>query len=182
MKVLHLSESSLPDWRIEKSAITAKREGHDVFFAGENSKHNYRNFIFNKIYQFHWNFRAKYKFPFFYQIVKKKINNIIKEIRPDIIHAHNILPAKIASELDIPFVFDDHEYSSMHGKVIYESFRIRESLDKSKKNKIRWIARKSLKRYMSKLWTEWEKEIVSKYPTITVSEKIAEEFRKYNSN
>ena len=181
MKVLHLSESSLPDWRIEKSAITAKREGHDVFFAGENSIHNYSNFIFNKIYQFHWNFRAKYKFPFFYQIVKKKINNIIKEIRPDIIHAHNILPAKIASEFDIPFVFDDHEYSSMHGKVIYESFMIRESLDKSKKNKIRWIARKSLKRHMSKLWTEWEKEIVSNYPTITVSEKIAEEFRKYNS-
>ena len=58
------------------------------------------------------------------------------------------------SELDIPFVFDDHEYSSMHGKVIYESFMIRESLDKSKKNKIRWMARKSLKRYMSKLWME----------------------------
>ena len=35
---------------------------------------------------------------------------------------------------------------------------------------------------MSKLWREWEKEIVSKHPTITVSEKIAEELRKYNSN
>ena len=35
MKVLHLSEYGLPDWRIEKSAITAKREGHDVFFAGQ---------------------------------------------------------------------------------------------------------------------------------------------------
>ena len=91
--------------------------------------------------------RAKYKFPFSYQRVKKKIHNIIDEIRPDIIHAHNILPAKIASEFEIPLVFDDHEYSSMHGKVIYEFFKIRESLDNSKKNKIRWIARKSLKRY-----------------------------------
>ena len=182
MKILHLSESSLPDWRIEKSAITAKREGYDVFFAGENNVRDYRNFIFDKIYQFHWNMRAKYKFPFSYQIVKKKIKNIIKEIRPDIIHAHNILPAKIASEFDIPFVFDDHEYSSMHGKVIYEFFKVRESLDKSKKNKIRWIARKSLKRYMSKLWIKWEREIVSRYPTITVSERIADELKnKYNS-
>jgi glycosyltransferase involved in cell wall biosynthesis len=181
LKVLHISDSGLPDWRIEKSAITAKKEGYDVFFAGEQNNHKYKNFIFNKIYQIHWNFRAKYKFPFFYQILKKKINNVIQEIRPDVIHAHNIFPAKIASESDIPFVFDDHEYSSMHGKVIYESFKIRQSLDKSKKNKIRWIARKSLKRYMSNLWTEWEKEIVSKYPTITVSEKIAEELKKYSN-
>ena len=181
MKVLHISESSLPDWRIEKSAITAKREGYNVFFAGENNVRDYKNFIFNKIFQFHWDMRAKYKFPFSYQRVKKKIHNIIDEIRPDIIHAHNILPAKIASEFEIPLVFDDHEYSSMHGKVIYEFFKIRESLDNSKKNKIRWIARKSLKRYMSKLWIEWEKEIVSKFPTITVSDRIADELKKYNS-
>ena len=162
MKVLHLSESGLPDWRIEKSAITAKREGYDVFFAGEKNAHEYRNIIFNKIYEFQWNIKAKYKLPFYYQILKKKINNIIKEIRPDIIHAHNILPAKIASEFDIPFVFDDHEYSSKHSKVIYEAFKIRESQDKSKLNKIRWMARKSVKKYMSKLWMEWEREIVSK--------------------
>ena len=83
---------------------------------------------------------------------------------------------------DIPFVFDDHEYSSAHGRVVYETFKIRESQDKSKINKIRWIARKSVKRYMAKLWREWEKEIVSQYPTITVSEKIAEELRRYNGN
>ena len=182
MKVLHLSEWGLPDWRIEKSAITAKREGYEVFFAGEKNEHEYRNIIFNKVYEFEWNIKAKYKLPFYYQILKKKINNIIKEIRPDIIHAHNIFPAKIASEFDIPFVFDDHEYSSMHSKVVYETFKIRESQDKSKLNKIRWIAKKSVKKYMSKLWIEWEREIVSKYPTITVSEKIAEELRKYNSS
>ena len=79
LKVLHLSESSLPDWRIEKSAITAKREGYDVFFAGENGLREYRNVIFNKIYQFHWNMRAKYKFPFSYQIVKKKLTKLLKK-------------------------------------------------------------------------------------------------------
>ena len=182
MKVLHLSEWGLPDWRIEKSAITAKRAGYDVFFAGEKNAHEYRNVIFNKIYEFDWNIKAKYKLPFYYQTLKKKINNIIREISPDIIHAHNIFPAKLASELNIPFVFDDHEYSSNHSKVVYELFKIRESQDKSKFKKIRWLARKSIKIYMSKLWTEWEREIVSRHPTITVSEKIAEELRKYNSN
>jgi glycosyltransferase involved in cell wall biosynthesis len=181
LKVLHISEYSLPEWSIEKSAITAKRKGYDVYFVGAQNKIDYNNVIFDKIYEIKWDIKAKYKFPFYYQILKRKINKVIKEIRPDIIHAHNILPAKIASEFDIPFVFDDHEYSSMYGKIIYEFFKVRESLDKTKKNKIRWIARKSLKRYMYKLWVEWEKEIVSKHPTITVSEKIAEEFKKYNN-
>ena len=182
MKVLHLSEWGLPDWRIEKSAITSKRAGYEVFFAGEKNAHEYRNIIFDKIYEFDWNIKAKYKLPFYYQTLKKKINNIINEIRPEIIHAHNIFPAKLASEFDIPFVFDDHEFSSNHGKVVYELFKIRESQDKSKLNKIRWFARKSIKKYMSKLWSEWEREIVSSHPTITVSDKIAEALGNYNHN
>ncbi len=181
MKILHLSEFGLPDWRIEKSAITAKRKGYDVFFAGQKNVHEYKNITFNKIFEFPWNIKAKYQLPFFYQILKKKIKAVIDEIRPEIIHAHNILPAKIASEFDIPFVFDDHEYSSNHSKVVYETFKIRESQDKFKLNRIRWMARKSVKKYMSKLWMEWEREIVSKHPTITVSDGIADELRKYNS-
>ena len=123
MKILHLSEWGLPDWRIEKSAITAKRAGYEVFFAGEKNAHEYRNIIFDKIYEFDWNIKAKYKLPFYYQTLKKKITNIINQIRPEIIHAHNIFPAKLASEFDIPFVFDDHEFSSNHSKVVYELLR-----------------------------------------------------------
>ena len=38
-------------------------------------------------------------------------------------------------------------------------------------------------RHLSNLWTEWEKEVVSKYPTITVSEIITEELNNnYNNN
>ena len=154
LKVLHISESSLPDWRIEKSAITAKREGYDVFFAGQKKREDYLNDIFNKIYEIEINITAKYKFPFYYQIVKKKINNIIKEIRPDIIHAHNIFCGKIATEFDIPFVFDDHEYSSMYGKIVHETFKTLESQATSTSNKIRWCIRKNIKAYMSNLWTK----------------------------
>ena len=72
MKVLHLSEYGLPDWRIEKSAITAKREGHDVFFAGQKKKYDYTNKFFNKIYEIDINIIAKYKFPFLLSKSKKK--------------------------------------------------------------------------------------------------------------
>ena len=183
MKVLHLSEYGLPDWRIEKSAITAKREGHDVFFAGQKKKYGYTNKIFNKIYEIEINIIAKYKFPFYYQIVKKKINNIIKEIRPDIIHAHNIFSGKIASEFDIPFVFDDHEYSSMYGKLVAEASKRLESQNILTLKKFNYFVKKYVKRHLSNLWIEWEKDIVSENPTITVSEIIAEELKnKYNNN
>ena len=69
-----------------------------TFFCRSKKKYGYTNKFFNKIYEIEIDIIAKYKFPFFYQIVKKKINNIIKELRPDIIHAHNIFSGKIASE------------------------------------------------------------------------------------
>ena len=183
MRILHLSEYGLPDWRIQKSAITAKREGYDVFFAGQKKSDDYVNKIFNKIYEIEINILAKYKSPFYYQIVKKNFNNILKEIRPDIIHAHNIFSGKIASEFDIPFVFDDHEYSSKHGQLVYEASKIVESQNISTSKKLRWFGQKYVKGHLSNLWTKWEKEIVSKYPTITVSDRIAEEFKNnYNNN
>jgi glycosyltransferase involved in cell wall biosynthesis len=182
LRVLHLSEYGLPDWRIEKSAITAKREGHDVFFTGQINIEDYTNSIFNRIYKIEINIKAKYKIPFYYQIVKKKIHSIIDEIRPDIIHAHNIFSGKIASEFDIPLVFDDHEYSSMHGKLVYEALKILESQNISPSKKLRWFTQKYVKKHLSKLWIEWEKEIVSQYPTITVSDRIAEEFKNNYNN
>lgn len=182
MKVLHISEYGLPEWFIEKSAITAKRKGYYVYFIGAQKNIDYNNVIFDKIYEIKWDIQAKYKFPFYYQLLKRKIKEVIKEVRPDIIHAHNIFPAKIASEFDIPFVYDDHEYSSMYGRIVHETFELLESQAKTTSNKIKWFIRKNIKAYMSNLWTQWEKEIVSKYPTITVSDKSAEGLRKYNSN
>ena len=123
-------------------------------FCREKNAHRYKNIIFNKIYEFDWNIKAKYKLPFNYQTLKKKINSIISQIRPDIIQAHSIFPAKLSSEFEIPSVFDVHEFSSNHSKVVDEMFRIRESQDKSKINKIKWFARMSIKKYMSKLWSE----------------------------
>jgi len=33
MRILHLSDDGLPDWRVEKSALTARKNGHQLFFA-----------------------------------------------------------------------------------------------------------------------------------------------------
>lgn len=71
LKVLHLSKFGLHDWHIEKSAITAKRKGFDVYFEGEKNVHEYRNITFNKIFEFPWNIKAKCKLPLSYQILKK---------------------------------------------------------------------------------------------------------------
>jgi hypothetical protein len=37
-----LSDGPLPDWRIEKAAISSKNRGYDVYFAGLKPKSNYK--------------------------------------------------------------------------------------------------------------------------------------------
>ncbi|HEX7031568.1 MAG TPA: hypothetical protein VF172_01070, partial [Nitrososphaera sp.] len=54
MKILHLSHDGLPDWRIEKSAMTAVRNGNEVFFAGKRPQEGYINSTFSKILEVDW--------------------------------------------------------------------------------------------------------------------------------
>lgn len=80
MKVLHLSEYGLPDWRIEKAAITAKSKGYKIYFVGAKKQTDYRNLIFDRIYEISWNIKAKYRFPFYYQLLKKKLKILLKKL------------------------------------------------------------------------------------------------------
>jgi predicted adenine nucleotide alpha hydrolase (AANH) superfamily ATPase len=48
MRVLYLSDDGLPDWRVEKSALTAKKNGHislDIFLKLSPKKYNYNPYI-----------------------------------------------------------------------------------------------------------------------------------------
>ena len=55
MKVLHVSQRGLPDWRVEKSAITGISNGYKVFFAGLSSPESINNSkVFEKIYKLNW--------------------------------------------------------------------------------------------------------------------------------
>jgi glycosyltransferase involved in cell wall biosynthesis len=88
----------------------------------------------------------------------------------------------MVSEFRIPFVYDDHEFWPVYVK------RQSEASEQSQKNVQmfsqawpRAAARKVLRELLTsraiRLWTSWEKEIVSSHPTITVSEQIAAEMR-----
>ena len=176
MKILHLSHESLPDWRIEKAAISALNNGHEVVFAGKCPK-NYNNKTFSKLYNLVWTAKARFGVPFYWRSVKKQHENIIRQARPDIIHAHNIFSAKMISEFDLPFIYDDHEYWPFQARLLKEIDDL-SSLDKSFFQQLRRIRRKFINNYALHLWTKWESEVVRSNPTITVSSRIAEEMKR----
>src|ERR687897_108810 len=186
MRILHVSHESLPDWRIEKSAITASNRGNDVFFAGKLSN-DYSRKSFAKIYKINWNAKARLGLPYYSVSIKKQLDKVLKETKPDVIHAHNIFSAKMVSEFGIPFVYDDHEYWPVYVKR--QSEVSRQNQQNIRPFTLSWprmIARKFMREHLAskavKLWTKWEQEIVSSHPTITVSEQIATDLRtNYNA-
>jgi hypothetical protein len=53
--------------------------------------------------------------PYEWFKIKSQINKILDEIRPDIIHAHNVLSARLVQEVGkYPFIYDNHEYWSKY--------------------------------------------------------------------
>ena len=112
MKILHLSDRGLPDWRIEKAATTALKAGHEVLFGGGKEAISYDRRIFLKTYKVSWSARARRGIPFYWHNVKKQVERTLRDARPDIVHAHDIFAAKMVSEFGVPFVYDNHEYWS----------------------------------------------------------------------
>jgi hypothetical protein len=180
LRILHLSDYDLPDWRIEKSAISAINRSYQVFFAGLPSLTS--NSVFSKVYEINWTPRARRAFPYYWYCVKKQLKRIIHEVRPDVVHAHNIFSAKMVSEFDIPFVYDDHEYWPSYVRRQIESYNL--SLARSNKNNddLRRIIHKIMLRLLNyrflRLGLKWETQLVSSTPTLTVSESIATELRR----
>ncbi|MGH9951529.1 MAG: hypothetical protein ACRD5J_07895, partial [Nitrososphaeraceae archaeon] len=72
----------MPDWRIEKTAISALNRNYQVFFAGLPSRTS--NSIFSKVYEISWTPRARRGFPYYWYCVKKQLKKIVREARPDI--------------------------------------------------------------------------------------------------
>jgi len=180
LRILHLSHESLPDWRIEKAAISALKNSHEVAFAGIYPK-NYSNDTFSEIYDLVWTAKARFGIPFYWRSVKKQLAKIIREARPDIVHAHNIFSAKLMSEFDVPFVYDDHEYWPLQARLLKEIGNL-PALDKAEAIQLffdlpRRIRRKFINNYAIRLWTKWESEVISTHPTITVSSRIAGEMK-----
>ncbi|HET7285313.1 MAG TPA: hypothetical protein VFI70_11565, partial [Nitrososphaeraceae archaeon] len=85
-----MSHEGLPDWRIEKSAISASKLGHEIVFAGrKNAAVSYNRRIFLKIYEVSWTAKARLGIPFYWHSVKKQLEKVVRDVKPDIVHAHN---------------------------------------------------------------------------------------------
>jgi glycosyltransferase involved in cell wall biosynthesis len=190
LRILHLSHDGLPDWRVEKSAISASIRGHEVAFGGTRPINPITN-AFSKVYEIDWAEGAKFGIPFYLHYVKKQIEKVIRDVRPDIIHAHNIFAAKIISKFGIPFVFDDHEYTSVFAKALAEPVKLNDinykntlkftspTLIGKTKKLIRKFAWNHLIKYRAvNLWSKWEKEILSSTcPVIVTTDNVARELR-----
>ena len=161
MRILHISHSGLPDARVERTALTGKKNGHTVYFAGRYIRGKALPIkLFDEYFFLPFNKYSNTKIPFFWKRLKKNFTFIIEKIRPDFIHAHDIVAAKLASEYVIPIIYDDHEYWSKQTKLDLNFWKI---------NKL----------YVNSLYTRWEKEILRKSTaTITVSTAIAKEHNK----
>ena len=168
MNILSLSHDPLPDSRVEKAAYTAKKKGYTVFFAGPRVfSFAYPVKVFKQTYSIPFQRKANLKIPPYWNRLKKSLKKVILECKPDLIHAHNIIAGKLACELDIPFVYDDHEYWSI-------------SADAKRKTKLYHILSHPYKKWLIK---RWEKEILEKASAIiTTTKTVAIEHRNYNSH
>jgi glycosyltransferase involved in cell wall biosynthesis len=164
--------------------------GYRVSFAGKPGN-NTNKTKFAKIYEIEWNSKARLGIPYYWQQVKRQLHKILKQEAPDIVHSHNLYSAKLISELGVPFVFDDHEYWSMSSKILLEmdylpfqsSIRTRTGINPeisniSMKRRMNRIRRRLIDRYAVRVWTAWEKELISTAPVIVVSESIAKDYQR----
>ena len=84
LKVLHLFDMPLPDWSIEKSALTDSNLGREVYFGGLRSQCTGK--IFSKLFQIERPPRARRVVPFYWRSIRKQIEIVLKETKPYVIY------------------------------------------------------------------------------------------------
>jgi hypothetical protein len=172
LKILHISDGSLPDWRIEKSALSVKKKNPDnqVFFAGLPIKRFY-NFTFDKYYTLPWDYQARYHEIVSWIKLKTQLAGIVDDCKPDIIHAHDIFAAQLVkeSELNIPWIYDNHEYWSRY--VIYQYLQNDYFKQKNPQH-----------HNIPNLWRKWDLDLINdkEIPIITPSKVVAQELSYFN--
>ncbi|MDE1764147.1 MAG: glycosyltransferase [Thaumarchaeota archaeon] len=182
LKILHINDGDLDDPRIVNAGLTGKKAGFDEYFCGENLGHTFKTDVFTKLIWITIPSRARIAkkslqglakywkwYPYTQHAIELEgqIKKVIDEIRPDIVHAHNIFVAHHVSNLGIPMVLDDHELYSLHIQAQNENAGFR---------------KKMITRIKHNLWGEWEEEIGHQHPVITVSGQIADSYKKFCKN
>jgi glycosyltransferase involved in cell wall biosynthesis len=173
VKILHLSDSAIPDQRVRRSVYTATKNGYECYFAGPTrSDVNFEQEGFKKVFNLKWQPLMKLKIPVLFNKIKSDVNEIIDNIKPNIIHAHDIFAAKLCAELDAPFIFDSHEFWGQDVPIKLRKTSFPLSFFRKFASENIGLA----------LWDRWQKEIVAKVPTVTVSPEIESELKKYGKN
>lgn len=164
MKVLHVSDASIPDARVERMAYLSKRRGYQTFFAGLG----FGGFaldkkVFDGIYDVPWSPYARLGLEPYFSWVKRKLVKIIDSVKPDIVHAHNIFSAKVIYEIGVPFVFDDHELFSFEAKSLAEWRR-------------KSLLGRAVALYKFYRCGLWERQVSLNAPVVTVSGSVADHY------
>jgi len=160
LKILHISHTGLPDARIEKTARTMKKEGHEIIFLGGGNSNTQNLNAFDEMHSIPLVNDLDIALN---PITKRKWLRKIDELRPDIVHAHNVQVARYLLDRDYPTVYDDHEYWSIQ-LYLYTD---------------RKMPRALASRPIAFLIPGWEKKLITRYPTIVVHEGIARIYRKW---
>lgn len=159
MRILYCSPKGLPDWRIEREAYLAEKTGHSVEFLGMGDKKTPFLDVFERVTMVR---SVNTRQAALDKSIRKEWAAAVESISPDLIHANDIIAAKYSSNLNIPMVYDDHEYWSAQ-LINYRTWPL-------------W-KRVAIRPFI-KAVPVWEKEILANHVTITVSEGIAREHRR----
>jgi glycosyltransferase involved in cell wall biosynthesis len=179
LKILHINDGDLDDPRIVNAAITGKKAGYDVYFCGTNHSTPLSTDAFADLKQIDFTRKARlarplisflnywpwYPYPHEARRVKRQLKHVIDQIRPDLIHAHNIFAGYYASSFGIPMVLDDHELYSVEVKAEYAEAT--------------GVKARMKARLKGGRWETYEHELGVRHPIITVSEKIADHHKQY---
>ena len=163
LRILHTSHTGLPDPRIEKTANTMATRGHELFFLGG------RETKYQSIGAFEKTIHCPIGNDLDVAInprVRKKWIQTIDLVKPDVVHAHNIITARFLLDTGYAVIYDDHEYWS---KQVFKYWE-------------RKMPRGLSSLPLVLMIPHWEREILERYPVITVSEGIAKEHRASSSH
>ncbi|MHA1770216.1 MAG: glycosyltransferase [Candidatus Thorarchaeota archaeon] len=160
MRILHISHTGLPDIRVEKMAFTMKTRGHDVVFLGAKPTTGQNLGAFEETYYLPLGNSLNIVFD---PRVKQRWLKKIRELKPDVVHAHNIIVGHFLISEDIPTIFSEQELMSKETS----KFAIRPF--------VRRMAVKPLEMSLAK----WERSLGEQCPVITVHPNMTKEYEKF---
>ncbi|MGY5875958.1 MAG: glycosyltransferase [Candidatus Thorarchaeota archaeon] len=160
MRIVHISAGKLPDPRIEKTALTMKKEGHELVFLGGKSTQSQSLDAFDEIHYYpHLDSTRLVLSPYH----RKKWARKIESMRPDVVHAHDIKVANFLLETKLPAIYDDHEYWSKSIKFDYADD----------------VQTKLFLRALGVKVRFWERQLVSRYPTLVTNQIVQRDHSRY---